>query len=134
MTRDLDNQSQSRLLPHGGCLFMRRFTALILGASLVSATALAQSPRFIIDDDDYLENITNASARLLHDGKLKPVESLRAQLHAKGYALKFAPASSTRLAAPDLYERLRESTLAVGSYYKCPDCSAWHFNSSAGFV
>jgi serine protease Do len=33
-----------------------------------------------------------------------------------------------------LCDHLRQSTLAVGSYYKCPDCGEWHFNSSAGFV
>ena len=38
------------------------------------------------------------------------------------------------MAPPDLYDRLRESTLAVGTFYKCPDCEAWHFSSSAGFV
>ena len=41
---------------------------------------------------------------------------------------------ASRCDPPDLYERLRESTLAVGTYYKCPDCALWHFNSSAGFV
>jgi S1-C subfamily serine protease len=33
-----------------------------------------------------------------------------------------------------LCDYLRQSTLAVGSYYKCPDCGEWHFNSSTGFV
>ena len=48
--------------------------------------------------------------------------------------VKLAPPLHQKLAAPDLYDRLRQSTLAVGSYYKCPDCGEWHFNSSAGFV
>ena len=113
---------------------MRRFTAVSLGLALVNAAALAQSPRFVIDDDEYLERITNASARLLQGGRLKSVDWLRSQLPAKRHAMKLAPVSSVKLAAPDLYDRLRESTLAVGSYYKCPDCGAWHFNSSAGFV
>ncbi|PYJ01064.1 MAG: hypothetical protein DME25_19030 [Verrucomicrobia bacterium] len=130
----LDNQSESGLIANCGHSTMRRFTAVLLGLTLVSAAALAQSSRFVIDDDEYLERITNASARLLQGGRLKSVDWLRSQLPAKRHAMKLAPVSSVKLAAPDLYDRLRESTLAVGSYYKCPDCGAWHFNSSAGFV
>ena len=31
-------------------------------------------------------------------------------------------------------DHLRASTLAVGSYYKFPECGEWHFSSAAGFV
>jgi S1-C subfamily serine protease len=51
-----------------------------------------------------------------------------------GFAVKPMPFFHQKLAAPDLCDRLRQSTLAVGSFYKCPDCGEWHFNSSAGFV
>ena len=67
-------------------------------------------------------------------GKLKSLDSLRAQVRNSSLPLKLAPESHQKLAAPDLCDRLRQSTLAVGSYYKCPDCGEWHFNSSAGFV
>jgi S1-C subfamily serine protease len=33
-----------------------------------------------------------------------------------------------------LHDRLLQSTLAIGSLFKCPDCPEWHFNSSGGFV
>ncbi len=113
---------------------MDKRTALIIAALLIAAATLAQTARFIIDDDEYLEKITDASAKLLRQGKLKPLDSLRSQVRTKGFSLKPAPVSREKLAPADLCDRLRESTLAVGSYYKCPDCGEWHFNSSAGFV
>ncbi|HWH70362.1 MAG TPA: serine protease [Candidatus Sulfotelmatobacter sp.] len=113
---------------------MRTFTVQILGAVLLTTVALAASPRFVIDDDEYLQKVTDAGAKLLQEHKLQPLKTLRTQVHTKGYRLKLAPLSRQKFDAPDLYDRLRESTLAVGIFYKCPDCEDWHFNSSGGFV
>jgi serine protease Do len=107
---------------------------VVLGAVLFASGALAETPRFVIDDEEYVDKVTEASARLLQDGKLKSLDSLRGQVRAEGFSLKPTPLFRQRLAAPDLCDRLRQSTLAVGSFYKCPDCAEWHFNSSAGFV
>jgi len=70
----------------------------------------------------------------LQDGKLKSLDSLRGQVRAEGFPIKPIPLARQKLDAPELCDRLRQSTLAVGSFYKCPDCGEWHFNSSAGFV
>jgi S1-C subfamily serine protease len=113
---------------------MRDLAALILGVCLITATVRAEAPRFVIDDDAYVAKVTEASARLLKDGKLKSLELVRTQARSGSFPLKLIPLSQQRLAAPDLYDHLRQSTLAVGTYYKCPDCGEWHFNSSAGFV
>ena len=107
---------------------------LVLGVVLFTAGALGQAPRFVIDDEEYVEKVTDASARLLQDGNLKSLASLRGQVCRGGFPVKPTPLSRQKLTAPDLCDRLRQSTLAVGSYYKCPDCGEWHFNSSAGFV
>jgi S1-C subfamily serine protease len=107
---------------------------LVFGVVLFAAGALAATPRFVIDDEDYVEKVTEASARLLQDGKLKSLDSLRGQVRAEGFSIKPIPLARQKLDAPELCDRLRQSTLAVGSYYKCPDCGEWHFNSSAGFV
>lgn len=111
-----------------------RAICLVLGVALLSLAARAQSPRFIIDDDEYVDKVTDASAKLLREGKLKPLSSLRREVQTKSFPARLPPLAHRQLAAPDLYDHLRESTLAVGSYYKCPDCGAWHFNSAAGFV
>jgi len=90
--------------------------------------------RFVVDDEEYADKVTDASAKLLQDGKLKSLESLRQQVRLVGFPVKPLPLFRPALTPPELYDRLRQSTLAVGSYYKCPDCGEWHFNSSAGFV
>jgi serine protease Do len=113
---------------------MRTFAVLVLGAALSTGAAAAGAPRFVIDDEEYVGKVIEASAKLLHEGKLRSFESLREETPHAGYSIKLAPLSHQKLAAPDLHDRLRQSTLAVGSFYKCSDCGEWHFNSSAGFV
>jgi S1-C subfamily serine protease len=113
---------------------MRTFAVLILTAILFSAGAQPGARRLVVDDEEYVDKVTEASARLLEDGKLKSLDSLRSQVHTGCLPLKLMPVFREKLAAPELCDRLRQSTLAVGSYYKCPDCGEWHFNSSAGFV
>jgi S1-C subfamily serine protease len=113
---------------------MHRFSVLVLSAFVITAGVVAETSRFVIDDEKYVDKVTEASARLLEDGKLKSLDTLRSQVHAACLPLKLIPVTHEKLAAPDLCDRLRRSTLAVGSYYKCPDCGEWHFNSSAGFV
>jgi hypothetical protein len=113
---------------------MHRTRVFVFFMLLLSAGAWGQTPRFVIDDEAFLDKVTAACAKLLHQGKLKPIENLRAQVQTKGFAHKAMPALHQKLSPPDLYDRLRESTFAVGSYYKCPDCNAWHFNASTGFA
>ena len=113
---------------------MRSFAVLLLTVILFTTGARAGAPRFVIDDEEYVDKVTEASAKLLRASKLKSLDSLRAQVRNGSLPLKLAPESHEKLAPPDLCDRLRQSTLAVGSYYKCPDCGEWHFNSSAGFV
>ena len=107
---------------------------LVLGAVLFAVGALAQSPRLVIDDEEYVEKVTDTSAKLLQNGKLKSLDSLRGKVRTGAFPVKSLALSHQKLAPPDLCDRLRQSTLAVGNYYKCPDCGEWHFNSSAGFV
>src|SRR5208282_2291157 len=113
---------------------MRKAFLLTLQVMLLAAAAGAQSQRFVIDDDEYADKVVGSCTRLLTNHKLVSTTTLQRQVRLKGCAVKLAPCSRQKLSPPDLYERLRESTLAVGTFYKCPDCGGWHFNGSAGFV
>jgi len=113
---------------------MRTLAVLLLTAVLLTAGARPGAPRFVIDDEQYMDKVTGESAELLKAGKLKSLDSLRAKVGNGSFPLKLAPESHEKFTPPDLCDHLRQSTLAVGSYYKCPDCGEWHFNSSAGFV
>jgi hypothetical protein len=101
---------------------------------LIGAGAYAQTQRYVIDDDHYVDKVASACAKLLRQGKLKSIKTLRRQIHTKSFALELVPQSRAHLSAPDLYDRLIKSTLSVGSYYKCPDCGEWHFLGAGGFV
>jgi hypothetical protein len=94
----------------------------------------AEGTRFIVDDDAYSDQIVHAGLKLLHEHKLVSLDMLRSQVHTKGVTLNPASTSQEKLDPPELCDRLRQSTLAVGSFYKCPDCGEYHFSSSSGFV
>lgn len=113
---------------------MRTFAVLVLSTILVTAGPLAAEPRFVIDDEQYVDKVAAAGARLLQEGKLISGDLLRQQVRDGSAHFQGLPLSRQKLTAPDLCDRLRHSTLAIGSFYKCPDCPEWHFNSSAGFV
>jgi serine protease Do len=113
---------------------MRRFIILVLVGSTCATVLAAQPARFIIDDDAFSDRVVREAEKLLLEHKLVSLDSLRNQVHTKGFPLKLLPLSQEKLDPPDLCDRLRQSTLALGSFYKCPDCGGWHFSSSAGFV
>src|SRR3974390_249089 len=113
---------------------MRARFIFIFNLLVLSTLAYAQSSRFIVDDDAYGDKVTAAASRLLESGRLLSHETLQAEIKTKGFPAKLAPPAQGKLAPPDLYERLRQSTFAVGLFYKCPDCGEWHFNSRTGFV
>ncbi len=117
-----------------GFMISRRVVPLMFSALLLALTAQAGSTRFVVDDDSFLERITTECSKLLQKGKLKAADLLRDEMRTRGTAVKLASVANEKMSPPDLCDRLRESTLAIGSYYKCPDCNEWHFNSSAGFV
>jgi hypothetical protein len=107
---------------------------LILFLLVLASSSFGAPKRFVVDDDEYLDKIVTACSNLLHKGQLKSLPALREQVQTKGHSITLAGLAHDKLAPPDVCDRLRESTLAVGSYYKCPDCGQWHFNSSSGFV
>ena len=111
-----------------------RIVLILLLMPWLAAMPLAAAPRLVINDDEYVEQVAKASAMLKAARRLTSAETLRGQVRTRGFALKPIPLSKRKLEGPDLYDFLRESTLAVGTYYKCPDCGDWHFNGSAGFV
>jgi serine protease Do len=113
---------------------MARYIFLVVLIATWTIDLCGQTSRFIVDDDSYSERVVKAAQKLLQDHKLLSLKSLRSQVQTKGSALKPLPLYRQKLDPPELCDRLRESTLAVGTFYKCPDCGEWHFSSSAGFV
>jgi S1-C subfamily serine protease len=105
---------------------------VLLGTGTVRLQA--QPARFVIDDDTYSDKIVQTAQKLVKEHQLLSLDTLRRQVHTKGIPLNLLPPAHEKLEPPDLYDRLRQSTFAVGTFYKCPDCGGWHFSSSTGFV
>ncbi|HZR16979.1 MAG TPA: serine protease [Verrucomicrobiae bacterium] len=103
---------------------------LVLWASSLGA---AQA-RFIVNDEAYSDKVSRAGERLIHEHKVLSLEILRQQVTTRAAPVELLPASHEKLEPTELYDRLLQSTLAVGTVYKCPDCGGWHFSGSSGFV
>ncbi|MBI5383932.1 MAG: trypsin-like peptidase domain-containing protein [Verrucomicrobia bacterium] len=102
---------------------------------LVAQSAPAQAPRFVMDDDAFLDRIALTAAKLVKQQKLVPLDRLKRQLErSREVTLAPVPLSREKFSPPDLYDRVRESTFAVGPFYRCADCEEWHFTGGTGFA
>lgn len=110
--------------------------AFLLALALFIATPLAraESPRFVVDDEAFLDQVCAAALKLKDAGRLVPLETLQCQLNRQFTAVRPAPEAEQKFSPPDLYERLLQSTLAVGDFYQCDACTNWHFNAATAFV
>lgn len=93
----------------------------------------AAPPRYIVDDAAYTSNATVAAAALQAQGRLVALDALMAQKPAPA-PVKFATPSTTTVPAPELYDRLRAGTVAIGAFYHCHNCGDWHLNLATGFA
>jgi hypothetical protein len=94
----------------------------------------AEAARFVVDDDAFLDRVEAEAARLRDAGRLVRLTALRAGRPRRGADVVTEPPGTAKLAPPDLYDRVRQGTLAIGRFYPCADCDVWHFDASAGFV
>lgn len=114
---------------------MNRFTATLFALLAFAAASFGQNtPRFIVDDEAFEDAVITAAIKLQKTGTLMRADMLREQLTKTYSPVKLAPLATEKLSPPDLYDRVRQSTLAVGTVYKCTNCAKWHFNSAAAFV
>ena len=110
--------------------------AFLLALALFTAAPLAraEAPRFVVDDEAFLDQVCAAAFKLKDAGQLVPLETLQCQLNRQFTAVRSAPEAEQKFFPPDLYERLLQSTLAVGDFYQCDACTNWHFNAATAFV
>ncbi|MEY4386547.1 MAG: hypothetical protein RLY20_1830 [Verrucomicrobiota bacterium] len=114
-----------------------RTFSLTCGIGLLLLThgfSRAEAPRFVVEDDAFLDQVCAAAAKLKNAGKLVPLEKLQCQLNRQYSSVKPASESPRKFSPPDLYDRLLQSTLAVGDFYQCDTCTNWHFMAATAFV
>ena len=110
---------------------MLRVLAFLL---LLKFAAAAAADRFVVDDDAFVEKAIGA-AKALHDaGKLVSFEKLRAHLDRATCELQMPAPRTEKITPREIYRLMRNSTVAVASFYKCAKCNDWHFDSASGFA
>ena len=101
---------------------------------LLQFAAVGADDRFVVDDEAFVENATAAAKALHAEGKLVSFEKLRAQLDRKSCELQLPAPRTEKLTPREVHRLMRNSTVAVASFYKCAKCNDWHFDSASGFV
>ena len=101
--------------------------------ALLSAALFAED-RLVVDDEAFEQRATEAATVLHGKGKLVSLEKLRSQLKRAHFKLTLPEPRKDRLRPPEVYRLVRNSTVAVGTFYKCSKCKSWHFESASGFV
>lgn len=115
-------------------ILIARFASIASALFLTGPLARAEAPRFVVDDEAFLDRVCAGALKLKEAGKLVPLETLQCQLNRQFASVHPAPEARQKYSPPDLYERLLQSTLAVGDFYQCDSCTNWHFNAATAFV
>jgi S1-C subfamily serine protease len=88
-----------------------------------------------IDDAALVQRIEGKAGELRLAGKLLSVDVLRAQASERHTcALQLPVPVTTPLSSEAVCARARKSSLIVGHYYACKECSQWHFTAASGFA
>lgn len=113
---------------------LRRFLIALAICAPINFVWSAAAPNTAINDAAFEANVEAAAAELVAEGKLITLDALIASLPETREGLDLPGAGSSRLDPPEIAERLRAATLAVGYVFFCVDCDAWHCHLSTGFV
>ncbi|MEO6788600.1 MAG: serine protease [Chthoniobacteraceae bacterium] len=98
------------------------------------SVALFADDRLVVDDEAFEQRATDAATVLHEKGKLVSLEKLRGQLKRTHCKLALPEPCKAKLRPPEVYRLIRNSTVAVATFYKCSKCKKWHFESASGFV
>ncbi len=114
---------------------MRRIASLLalalLGCSAAAQPAAAPEP---VSDDAIQQSLLREINALADAGKTRKAADLMAEKREGLPEVKLAEPSKEELDGAKLYRQLKESTVIVGSRYKCKKCTHWHVNAASGFV
>ena len=126
--REVGNSTRCRAVNKSPTM-LRTFLALAL-----LLASLRANDRLVVDDQVLIARYTAATEELQKAGKLVSFKTLRTQLNRASCELQLPAPRKEKLSPQEVYRTVRESTLVVGTFFKCTKCKAWHFDSSSGFV
>ena len=95
---------------------------------LLAATVFAETDsRFIVDDEAFEKDSGKQVDRLAKEGKLISYTTLAKHVPALRAAIILQPVATNQLTSPELAEKLRHSTVAVGLRYQEPHSRKWRY-------
>ncbi|MEO6739334.1 MAG: serine protease [Chthoniobacteraceae bacterium] len=101
---------------------------------MLLSIALVADDRLVVDDEAFEEQAIAAAAALHGKGKLVSLTKLRTQLKRTHCDITLPEPRKDKLSPPEVYRRIRSSTVVVATFYHCTKCKKWHFDSASGFV
>lgn len=107
---------------------------LIAALVLCFQGPLSAGDRFVVDDDAFIEKAIAAATGLHKAGKLVSFEKLRAQLDRTTCQLQRPEPRTEKMQPPEIFRLIKESTVAVATFYQCTTCKKWHLDTASGFV
>ncbi len=113
-----------------------RISATIL-CSVLWAPVAALAGQKAIDDRQIESRFVELISKRLDENKGVAVKELRDQLKKADRTtrkLAFAKRGKEKLTPAQIYEKRRESVVALGNIYKCDKCDDWHPNLAGGVI
>ena len=83
--------------------------------------------RYVVEDEVFEKASGDRTEQLAKEGRLVPYTVLAKQTPARRGGLTLAPASSGSLTPPEIADKLRHSTVAVGLRYQEPKSRKWRY-------
>ena len=100
---------------------------LLLGASLSAQVPAPGDSRYVVDDEVFEKESGDRTEQLAKEGKLVPYTQIARRVPARREGLPLSPVATESLTPPQLAERLRRSTVAVGLRYQEPKTRKWRY-------
>jgi len=107
--------------------------AALFHAAFAAPGATTPGETSFLDEQSFVTGFMSRAEALRKEGKLVPLANL-ADKSASSEPIEFLPPLTEKAAPADLAERLRQSVFAMGLYYRCHNCSEWHFSVGTGFA
>lgn len=105
--------------------------ACLLVLALLGCSAAAQPA---VSDDAITQKLLAEINALAEAGKTRKAADMLAEKREGPPVVALAEPAKEELDGAKLYRRLKESTVIVGSRYKCKKCTHWHLNAASGFL
>ena len=94
----------------------------------LAATVYAETDsRFIVDDEAFEKDSGKQVDQLVKEGRLTNYSTLAKHVPALRSAVALSPVATRQLTPPELAERLRHSTVALGLRYQEPHYRKWRY-------